>query len=193
MTTSNIETYKIYIPAGNWVAESITEFCASNNIGNAEITGIGSLTNIWVLVNPNGNLVVKNFGDISYEMTSLVGNVVLRPGVAVFDKQDLPSGEYPQFDTTVPTLNPYLHVHLTFANPDMSISGGHLLDSQVSIGVEAVIRTMASVQCAPELSPSGLPPDCIYSVPVTVEPYGTFYNWDERFWYPPSPSNKESK
>lgn len=182
-------THKIYVPAGNWVVESITDFCASNNIANAEVTGIGSLTNIWVLVNPNGDLNVRNFGGISYEMTSLVGNVVLRQGAALFDKQGLPTGMYPQFDTAMPTLNPYLHVHVTFANPDMSISGGHLLDTQVSIGVEAVIRTMADADCVPGIWPGDIPPGCIYSTPVTIEPFGTLSEWDQRFWYPPPSRN----
>ena len=64
------------------------------------------------------------------------------------------------------------------------------MDSQVSIGVEAVIRPMAEDQCIPGLQPGSIPPDCIYSVPVTVEPYGTFYKWDERFWYPLQPRVK---
>lgn len=182
-----MEALKLYIPSGNWIVETITNFCALNNIGNAEITGIGSLTNIWVLVHPAGTSIVKNFNSSpSYEMTSLVGNAVLRQGVAAFDKADLPSGAYPQFDTSVPTLNPYVHVHVTFANPDMTISGGHLLDTQVSIGAEIVIRPMAQQQCMPGILQSSIPPDCVYSVPVTVEPYGTFSNWDERFWFPPA-------
>jgi predicted DNA-binding protein with PD1-like motif len=184
-------TYKVYISAGNWVVESLTNFCFANNIGNAEITGIGSLTNIWVLVNPDGNFRVKNFDGISYEMTSLIGNAVLRQGIADFNKENLSSGMYPHFDTTVKSFNPYLHLHLTFANPDMSICGGHLLDSQVSIGVEVVIRSMAELECVPGLPPSGIPAGCIYCEPVIVEPYGTFYNWDKSCWYPPPASNGE--
>ncbi|HEX8221968.1 MAG TPA: PPC domain-containing DNA-binding protein [Chloroflexia bacterium] len=186
-------TFKIYVPAGNWVVENITEFCALNNIGNAEITGIGSLTNIWVLLNPDGKLRVRNFGGMSYEMTSLLGNVVLRQGIAGFDKSALPSGMYPQFDTSVQTLNPYVHLHVTFANPDFSISGGHLLDTQVSIGVEAVVRTMAGADCVPGFLLGNIPAGCIYSTPVEDEPYGVFSNWDERFWYPPPPSDEGAK
>jgi len=67
----------------------------------------------------------------------------------------------------------------------LSKRGGHLLDSQVSIGVEMVVRRTSSTDCVPgQIGP--FPPDCTYCIPVTVSPYGTFYVWDKRTWYPPS-------
>lgn len=181
-----MDAYKLYIPAGSWLVETLTTFCLEKQIGNAEVTAIGSLTNIWVLVNPNGKFNIQNWnGMTSYEMTSLVGNIALRQGMPRFDKSGLSTGAYPQFDLSVMTFNPYAHVHVTFANPDMTISGGHLLDSQVSIGVEAVVRSTASTDCVPgQIGP--FPPDCTYCIPVTVMPYGTFFVWDKRSWYPPS-------
>jgi predicted DNA-binding protein with PD1-like motif len=177
---------KLYVPAGNWLVQTLTEYCTESGLGNAQIAAIGSIANIWVLVNPDGKPLVKNWpAGSSHEMTSLSGNVALREGQARFDRQSLPSGAYPQFDTTDPALNPYLHLHVTFAEPDMTIAGGHLLDAEVSIGAEVVLVPMATDTCAPGLV--GPPPcDCVTSVPVTVPPYGTFSNWDQRFWYPPT-------
>ena len=181
--------YPLYVPAGNWLAETVTAFCSDNGLGNVAVSGIGSITNVWVLLNPNGKIEVRNFpGPGSYEMTSLVGSVVLRQGVALFNKDGLPSGEYPQFDSSVQSLNPYAHMHATFAQPDFTIAGGHLLDAQVSIGAELMLLPRAVAECPPGSPPSPPPPDCILSEPVAVPPFGTFSNWDKRWWFPPPSS-----
>lgn len=186
------ETYKFYVPAGYWLIESLTAFCQTNGIGNADIAGIGSITNIWVLLDPNGTPVVRSFSaGPSYEMTSLLGNVTLRQGMPMFDRSGLPSGAYPQIDKTVQTYNCYVHAHVTFANPDMSISGGHLLDAQVSIGAELVLRTMAGSACVPGLSGDEIPADCVTDSMVSVPPYGAFSNWSTPFWYPPPDTGKK--
>lgn len=177
-------TYKVYIPAGEWLVASMTSYCQTHGIGNADIVGIGSITNVWVLLDPDGTPVVRNFSEPSYEMTSLLGNVTLRQGLPRFDPAGLPSGAYPQIDTSVQTYNAYVHAHVMFANPDMSISGGHLLDTQVSIGGEIVLRTMAGPQCIPGITPDEIPADCVSDIPVTVPPLGTFFNWAKSFWYP---------
>jgi predicted DNA-binding protein with PD1-like motif len=185
-------TYKIYIPAGEWLVANITSYCQTHGIGNADIVGIGSITNVWVLLDPNGTPVVRNFSaGPSYEMTSLLGNVTLRQGLPRFDPAGLPTGGYPQIDTSIPTYNAYVHAHVMFANPDMSISGGHLLDAQVSIGGEIVLRTMAGPQCVPGITAGEIPADCVSDVSVTVQPYGTFFNWAQSFWYP-QPGSKTS-
>ena len=180
------DVHKVYVPAGNWLVQSLTNYCQSQRIGNAEITGIGSITDVWVLLDPDGTPIVRNFSaGPSYEMTSLLGNVTLRQGMPVFDRTKLSSGVYPQFDTTEATYNCYVHSHVMFANPDMSASGGHLLDAQVSIGAEIVIRTMAGATCQPGLLADQIPPDCVMDASITVPPYGVFSNWDPRFWYRP--------
>lgn len=181
------DAYKVYVPAGNWLVASLTTYCQKQGLGNASVAGIGSIANVWLLVNPDGRPIVRNFSaSPSYEMTSLVGNVTLRQGMPVFDPSQLPRGTYPRIDTSVPTYNCYIHAHATFANPDMSISGGHLLDAQVSIGAEVVLRAMAGPACVPGLPGGDIPPDCVANANVTVPPFGTFANWDRRFWYPPA-------
>lgn len=178
-------SHKLYVPAGCWLVASLTSFCQDQKIGNAAFTGIGSITNVWVLIDPNGTPVVKNFStEPSYEMTSLLGNVTLRQGLPQFDPSGLPTGSYPQIDSTVKTFNAYVHPHVTFANPDMSISGGHLLDAQVSIGCEIVLQSMAGPHCIPGLAAGQIPPDCVTDTPVTVQKLGTFSNWAPAFWYP---------
>lgn len=180
------DVHKVYVPAGYWLVETLTAYCQSQRIGNAEIDGIGSITDVWLLLDPAGTPVVKNFSaGPSYEMTSLLGNVTLRQGMPVFDRAKLSAGAYPGFDTSEETYNCYVHSHVTFANPDMSISGGHLLDAQVSIGAEIVVRSMAG--CVPGLLADQIPADCVVNASVAVPPYGVFSNWDQRFWYPPSP------
>jgi len=178
-------THKVYIPAGNWIVASITAYCQANGVGNADITGIGSITNIWVMLDPAGTPIVRNFSSGSYEMTSLLGNVTLRQGMPRFNPSDLASGQYPQIDSSVQTYNAYLHAHVTFANPDMTISGGHLLDAWTSIEAEVVIRSMAGPNCVPGLTADRIPADCVSDVMVTVSPLGTFSNWAQPFWYPP--------
>jgi predicted DNA-binding protein with PD1-like motif len=176
---------KVYIPQGNWVVATLSAYCFKYGIGNAAISAIGSITDIWVLVHPAEEPVVRNWpAGTSYEMTALTGNIALRQGRPEFDPAGLATGQYPQFDTSVPALNPYIHVHVTFADGDMSIWGGHLLDAMVSIGAEIFLLPTAAAACEPGLM--GPPPaDCVTSVPVTAPPYGTFSNWDQRFWFPP--------
>lgn len=179
------EPYKLYIPAGQWLVATLTSYCLANGIGNAAVAGIGSITNAWILVDSTGQPVVKNFSEEpSYEMTSLAGNVTLRQGKAQFDPAGLPTGSYPQIDTGVETYNSFAHLHVTFANPDMTISGGHLLDAGISIGAELVLSPMARQDCVPGLLYDQIPADCVADAMVTV-PLGTFCNWDQRFWYPP--------
>ena len=176
---------KLYVPSGQWLVKSLTLFCQEQCVGNAEITGIGSITNIWVLLNPNGTMKVQNFkAGPSYEMTSLIGNVAIRKGLPLFDASGLASGAYPQIDTSVQTLNCFAHVHVTFANPDMSISGGHLLDAQVSIGAALIVRPMSGKDCAPGLTNAQVPSGCVTDVDIPVPPYGVFSNWDHRYWFP---------
>lgn len=186
------DAHKVYIPAGNWLVETLTAYCQAEAIGNGEISGIASITDVWVLLDPAGTPVVRNFSaSPSYEMTSLLGNVTLRQGVPSFDRSKLaetPPGPYPQFDTADPTYNCYVHSHVTFANPDMSIIGGHLLDAQVTIGAEIVVRAMAGPACRPGLLADQIPEDCVSDAGVTVPTFGGFSNWDSRFWYPPAPA-----
>jgi predicted DNA-binding protein with PD1-like motif len=180
------EAHKVYIPAGQWIVTSLTSYCQAHGIGNASIVGIGSITNVWVMLDPAGKPIVRNFSTgPSYEMTSLIGNVTLRQGLAQFDPSGLLTGAYPQMDSSVQTFNAYVHAHVTFANADMSISGGHLLDAQASIEAEIVLRTMAGPLCVPGITADQIPADCVSDVSVTVEPYGTFSNWSQSFWYPP--------
>jgi predicted DNA-binding protein with PD1-like motif len=65
----------------------LTSFCQAQRIGHAEISGIGSITDVWVLLDPDGTHVVRNFSaGSSYEMTSLIGNVTRRQGRPRFDQ-----------------------------------------------------------------------------------------------------------
>ena len=149
-------TLKLYVPAGNWLVETLTDYCMANGIGNAEVGGIGSIGSVWTLVNPNGTpVVIESNDEASYEMTSLVGNVTLRQGRALFDRSQLNTGRYPQFDTAVKTYNCYAHVHVAFADSSMIVEKG------------------------------AIPANCMFSEMVSVPPFGSFCNWDPRFWFPP--------
>lgn len=180
--------YKLYIPSGHWIVETLTRYCMENGIGNAEVGGIGSIGNVWTLVDPAGTPVVKlSDAEPSYEMTSFVANVTLRQGLAQFDRSKLPSGAYPQFDSSVETYNCYVHAHVMFADAAMMIWGGHLLDAQITIGAELVVRPLAGSACVPGLLQGDIPADCVFDEPVPVPPFGTFSNWNTAFWYPPIP------
>jgi predicted DNA-binding protein with PD1-like motif len=182
--------YKLYIPSGNWIVATLTHYCQLNGIGNAEVSGIGSIGNVWTLIDPNGTPVVKlSDAEPSYEMTSLVANVTLRQGMPQFDPSGLPSGAYPQFDTGVETYNCYVHAHVTFADSNMNVWGGHLLDAQTTIGAELVVRPMAGAGCVPGLQGGQIPADCVFDEPVSVPCFGTFSNWNTLFWFPPPPTD----
>ena len=180
------DTLKLYVPAGNWLVETLTDYCMANGIGNAEVGGIGSIGSVWTLVNPNGTpVVIESNDEASYEMTSLVGNVTLRQGRALFDRSQLNTGRYPQFDTAVKTYNCYAHVHVAFADSSMIVHGGHLLDAQITIGAELFVRPVAGSLCRPGIEKGAIPANCMFSEMVSVPPFGSFCNWDPRFWFPP--------
>jgi len=66
----------------------------------------------------------------------------------------------------------------------MSISGGHLLDAQVSIGCEIILIDFGGRQCSPGIQKDDISAECIYNQPVKIDSLGAFYNWDKRFWFP---------
>ena len=65
-------SHKLYVPAGNWLVASLTSFCQTRKIGNATFTGIGSITNVWVLLDPNGTPVVTAVGAVWVGWKSMV-------------------------------------------------------------------------------------------------------------------------
>jgi predicted DNA-binding protein with PD1-like motif len=188
------DVYKLYIPAGNWLVETLTNYCMAMGIGNCDVTGIGSIGKIWTMVDPNGTAAIKlSDAEPSYEMTSLVGNVTLRQGIPLFDQSQLPSGKYPQFDPSVQTYNCFVHAHVTFADSAMTIRGGHLLDAWVTIGAELVLRTLAGPDCVPGLTKDAIPLECVADETIGVPPFGTFCNWGQNFWFPGPPARQSSE
>jgi len=44
----------LYIPAGNRLVSTLTAYCLAARLSNVAVSGIGSIADVWVLLNPNG-------------------------------------------------------------------------------------------------------------------------------------------
>ena len=108
--------YLIRLIRGEDVNESIAKFCWQLKIGNAKITGIGSIENITLAHYRVDTKKYKEkiFNGI-FELTSLIGTV------AVFDKK------------------PLVHSHITISDEEMRSFGGHLVRGKVSATVEITL------------------------------------------------------
>ena len=110
------DKYLIRLIKGEGVNESVAKFCWQLKIGNAKVTGIGSVEDP-VLAHyrvDTKKYKEKIFNGI-FELTSLIGTI------AVFEGK------------------PLVHVHVTISDEEMKVFGGHLVKGKVSATVEIVL------------------------------------------------------
>jgi uncharacterized protein len=109
-------TYVLRLERNEPVHETLQSFCASNQIANASVTGIGSVENPRLA---HYTIATKKFTERPFEgifeITSLLGNVGLLEGL------------------------PMSHLHVTVSGPDMKVFGGHLVSGSCSATMEVFL------------------------------------------------------
>lgn len=113
------ETFLIRLDPGEEILESLHEWCRSQGIVNATISGIGSVENPTLAhYNHDTKQFVEKKLEGIYEVTAIQGNVG-----AVGDQ-------------------PLVHLHLTLANAEMQAFGGHLVQAVCAATVELSIQPL---------------------------------------------------
>ncbi|MCD4847549.1 MAG: DNA-binding protein [Candidatus Aegiribacteria sp.] len=100
---------------GEQFPETLAQWCKEQEVNAAAIVaGIGMLENI-VIGRYDGTEYIKETVKPSSEILSLQGNVSMKEG------------------------EPFVHLHVSLADEDMSSRGGHLFDGTVSMTIELVL------------------------------------------------------
>jgi len=101
---------------GEEIVTSITRFCVDNQIKLGSITGIGAVDKVKLGLydSKKKQYNTKEFFE-DMEVTSLVGNVSLKDG------------------------KPFLHLHITLANSDFKVFGGHLYEAYICATGEIIL------------------------------------------------------
>lgn len=111
--------YILKLEKGEEILDSLTKFCADNDIRSGSITGIGGADNV-VLKYYNlekTDYDSRTFSGKNYEILSLNGNIS-------------------QVDS-----KPFLHIHATIGDSDYKVFGGHLGSAKIGITCEIIIHT----------------------------------------------------
>lgn len=108
--------YVVRIDKGEEIVQTLEKFCQDNNITLGSIQGLGAADEIKIGVFETGTKeyhVAKLNGD--HEITNLTGNISTMDGEV------------------------YLHLHITLANTEYEVCGGHLNSAVVSGTCEVII------------------------------------------------------
>ena len=110
-------TFIIYIEQDESIMETLTQFCKSKDIVNAQISGIGAIKEIdlgaYDLTNKE---YVRQFFNNLWELTSFQGNVILKDN------------------------EPFIHAHITMSDHNLDVKGGHLFEAKVGAVGEFILR-----------------------------------------------------
>ena len=110
-------TFIIYIEQDEYIMETLTQFCKSKDIVNAQISGIGAIKEIDLGVYDLENKIyIRQFFNNLWELTSFQGNVILKEN------------------------EPFVHAHITVSDHDLNVKGGHLFESKVGAVGEFILR-----------------------------------------------------
>ena len=105
---------------GEQFPETLADWCEKKNIQSAAIVaGIGMLENIEIGRYDGKEYLTETIGPSS-EILSLQGNVSIKEG------------------------KPFVHLHVSLADEDMSARGGHLFSGTVSMTIELVMLEFPS-------------------------------------------------
>lgn len=119
MKSSNVseKSYIIRLEKGEEIIKSVSKFCATNNIRNAGISGIGSVENPKLA---HYRMDKKKYSEKQlkgiFEIVNMTGNV------ALFDD------------------SPLVHIHAVVSDDSMKAMGGHLVEGKCSATVEIVLE-----------------------------------------------------
>jgi uncharacterized protein len=110
--------FLVVLDPGDEIMASLTKLAAAERIGAASLTGIGAVRDATVgYIDPDQKQYVKReFGSDSMELVSLTGNLALLKG------------------------EPVAHCHVTLADREMRVFGGHLFQATTSVTVEIFLH-----------------------------------------------------
>ncbi len=129
---SKAATWFIKLEKGEEILTSLTRFCEhflSFTGGTGVLTGIGAVSYAEIgWFDPGKKQYTTKTIQQDMEITSLVGNLSLKE------------------------TKPFFHVHITLANSQFEITGGHLFKAIISATGEFVLRTFRSSVDMPDLT-----------------------------------------
>ena len=110
-------TFIIYIEQDESIMETLTQFCKSKDIVNAQISGIGAIKEINLgAYDLKNKEYVRQFFNNLWELTSFQGNVILKDN------------------------EPFIHAHITMSDHNLDVKGGHLFEAKVCAVGEFILR-----------------------------------------------------
>jgi hypothetical protein len=110
-------TFIIYIEQDESIMETLTQFCKSKDIVNAQISGIGAIKEIDLgAYDLKNKEYVRQFFNNLWELTSFQGNVILKDN------------------------EPFIHAHITISDHNLDLKGGHLFEAKVGAVGEFILR-----------------------------------------------------
>ena len=114
-------TFVAYVKQNEKIMQTLTDFCKSQNIQNAQISGIGAIKQIELGAYDlkNKKYIIQNFEDV-WELTSFQGNVMLKDG------------------------DPFIHAHINISDHTFNAKGGHLFEATVAAVGEFVLKKINS-------------------------------------------------
>ena len=110
-------SFIIYIEQDESIMETLTQFCKSKDIVNAQISGIGAIKEIDLgAYDLKNKEYVRQFFNNLWELTSFQGNVILKDN------------------------EPFIHAHITMSDHNLDVKGGHLFEAKVGAVGEFILR-----------------------------------------------------
>lgn len=111
------KTFIIYVEQDESIMETLTQFCKSKDIVNAQISGIGAIKEIDLgAYDLKNKEYVRQFFNNLWELTSFQGNVILKDN------------------------EPFIHAHITMSDHNLDVKGGHLFEAKVGAVGEFILR-----------------------------------------------------
>lgn len=111
--------YVVRIDRGEEIVETLKKFCSDNNIVLASVAGLGAVNKATIgLFETSKKEYHSTTVTGDHEISSLVGNISTMNG------------------------EPYLHIHVTLADKDYKVCGGHLNSAYVSATCELVVDSI---------------------------------------------------
>ena len=106
----------IYVEQDEPIMGTLTQFCKSKEIVNAQISGIGAIKDIDLGAYDleNKKYIRKSFKNL-WELTSFQGNVILKEN------------------------EPFIHAHITVSDQNLNVKGGHLFEAKVGAVGEFIL------------------------------------------------------
>lgn len=111
--------YIVVLERGENVIKTLSNFAVSHNIGYASLSGVGALKNIQLgYFNLEKKEYQRCFFPAEYELLNLTGNISWASDA------------------------PLVHCHVTIADPEFFVRGGHLFEADVGVTLELFVTVL---------------------------------------------------